>query len=160
MPGCHGHWPLVVSTVGDIENLPVTQRDIRCIKCGEAEAAAIALRLQHLTYVYFNTTSIVTDRSILALARITSLRQLVVADASRLSDVSLSTLSKLSNLREVMLDNASGITDIGLQELAQRHTLERVYLSEAPKLPIGVFNSSAASYLVAIRVDGAGRSTA
>jgi hypothetical protein len=134
MLACRGHWPPVVSTVRDIENLPVMQRDLRCIKCGEAEAAAIARRLQHLEYAYFNTTSMVTDRSVLALASITSLRQLVITDASRLSDASLSTLSKLSNLRELILDSASGISDVGMEELAESHTLERIYLSDAPNV--------------------------
>jgi hypothetical protein len=134
---CGGHWPPVVETVSDVNRLPVSQRDVRCIGCGRAEVEAIAARLRYLDYLLLNTDSTVDDASITAVASIGTLRQLVISNASRVSDEGVSRLSAMPRLRELMLEDAKRLSDKGLLALARSKTLESLYVSGAPGVTEG-----------------------
>ena len=122
-------WPPPVESVPQIEALPLGQRDVRCITCGDPEVLALARRLKAVEYVYLSQSSTVTDRAVVALAELRSLRQLVVNDASRLSDASLLALAASPSLRELTLYDASEISEHGLLAFKQSSRLERLYMS-------------------------------
>jgi hypothetical protein len=132
-----GDWPPVVETVSDVHRLPAEQRDVRCVKCGQAEVDAIAQRLRGLDYLFFNSESTVTDPGIRAIATIRTLRQLVVRDASQVSDEGVKTLSGMPSLRELMLYDAARVSDKGLLTLADSRGLVMLYVSGAPHVTEG-----------------------
>jgi hypothetical protein len=128
--GC-GDWPPVVETVSDVKRLPLAQREIRCIGCGQAEIEAVAERLRGLDYLFLNSKSSATDASIQAIATITTLRQLVIRDASRISDDGVTTLSNMPGLQELMLYDAAKLSDHGLLSLGSSRSLQKLYVSGA-----------------------------
>jgi len=148
-------WPPPIESVAQIEALPLGQREVRCISCGDPEVLALARRLKSIEYVYLNQSCTVTDSTVMALAELRSLRQLVVNDASRLSDAGLLALAASPSLRELMLYDASEISGNGLLAFKQSSGLERLYVSGVVHLEKRVVDELRASLPgCIIRVEG------
>jgi hypothetical protein len=128
IPACASGWPPVVSNAADVEALPTTQREIRCIDCDDDTLVAVGQRLEQLDYLFINDRSTVTDRGIQSLALLQHLRQLVIGNATTITDASLRIIKQLPALRELSIDQASLLSGDALLDLAKGSKLSLLFV--------------------------------
>jgi hypothetical protein len=126
--GSCGEWPPVVRRARDVETLPTTQREIRCVNCDDEALAAVARRFLDLDYLFVDAESRVTDEGVLAISTLRHLRQLELLSAVRLTDAGVRAVNQLSALEELSIDNAPQISSMALQSLGARTKLRRLFL--------------------------------
>jgi hypothetical protein len=90
---------------------------LTCMYCRETtDAATEHIAGLHLTYYYAGLT-LITDRSLEILGRMTSLEQIELYECNHVTDAGLTFLAGLPRLREVHLDSLPGVTFEGTRVL-------------------------------------------
>ena len=137
------NWPPAVSTERDILELDRDTRAVRCIGTAESEIALLARRLPHLTYLYLNTDSAITDKAIDDIITLKHLHQLVLMNASGITEKGLASLAELPRLRELTLEHCPQFTESSLDLLQHMHRLSSLNLRGCPQ-----FNSQSVDRLI------------
>lgn len=127
-------WPPAVGNVGEINALPANEKAIRAFGITDHEVSLITQRLADLDYIFFNSQSKITDKSIADMARLKCMRQIVIEDCSLVTDDGLKSFQIYPSLRELILKNGIQISNRGLENLVELKKLQLLHISNWPKV--------------------------
>ncbi len=133
LPAC-SDWPPAVRNSKEINALLSNTKAVRGIGITDNEITDIIQRFADLDYIYINTESKITDKSIAAMASLKQLRQIVIEDCSLVTDNGLKSLQSYPALRELILKKGTQLSSRGLQYLASLKNLQLLYISNWSKI--------------------------
>ncbi len=131
LAGCLGgsEWPPAVTTVDEIKALPSDTVHIRGIGITDREISVITERFPELCYIYINSRSKITNKSLADLAQLKHLRKVAIINCSLLTDDGFKNFLLYPALKELSLENGPQITGRGVQNLSFLKHLQLLDLS-------------------------------
>ncbi len=127
-------WPPAVRNSKDIAALPSNTKAVRGINVTDNEITDIIQHFAELEYIYVNSQSKITDKSIAAMASLKHLLQIVIEDCSLITDDGLKSFQTYPVLRELILKNGTQLSSRGLQYVASSKSLQLLYISNWPRI--------------------------